>query len=679
MPTVVLNNANAHHLESLETDRLLIEALQAFFKSENLEVDIAYSHSFPELEKILQERSDVAVVFTNCPPDSTYQKDTKGSIREAYGEIVLATPADSYEKSKDAIKSLCNRYAHTPVIIITGAPRHILTHGELMGLSATQQVIVKRKDELLAAPQGFEQAYADYAAREASRCLKMFPTERIDAWRRIQTCGFKFPQFGGIRVLLLSRDRALRQQMSRALTECFDAVEPVFSFTVSGTIAEARDTLSNLPLEMVLAVYDEGYWLSLLPELSIQQVPFGMICIVPTDDESLKLPPGVTPFRLDKTRSFSVRELASMMIRCAESGRAKLRIGSSLLSFQTRFLDALEDEGNDKDSTYRALRSLCVNHSEFVNAIADQREDVKLFLPVGSLQEMRALLRRSLFVADKTLFTFLPPIEMKLIEGTNVSLMQLWDVAGAPLASMVEVGLRDLVLEHRSFFADGRILFYPSPCLVRVNESNVDVVMPEAKHILKERPDFPIWRQNRAFSYYLSASSIGGYHVVLPEHKPIAELGKVLAEIPIPFIDNVPADVLESIIRDNAESLASFRHRVQATIEDYLDSGSDPEREWTRRNFARNLEDGTKELEDRLSLLRKSTALQSMGAAFMTTLATLSAVSLLDIPSTVSVLIGSGGLGTMGIQYLQYLQELKHIKKSPFYIIWRISRQGSRA
>jgi hypothetical protein len=239
---------------------------------------------------------------------------------------------------------------------------------------------------------------------------------------------------------------------------------------------------------------------------------------------------------------------------------------------------------------------------------------------------------------------------------------------------MIQANVADVIRRYGRLFADGRALFYPSPTLIGVTSRNVDELMPEAKSALSARPDLPIWRECRAFEQYISADKISSSHVVIDEYRQIANIGKAVASIEIPYICNVSPELFDQLLQDNQESLSKFRARTKRVIDDLVDSQSDLDSERIRKRFRRDVDDGVKELDSKLQVLRQSTALQQAGGLILTTVSTLAAISVVDIPAAAAKLLGSGGLGSMAFQYASYLLQLKALRRSPYHIVWQFRR-----
>ena len=173
MPTIIFNNANTQNPQAIEQDRERIKALLGFFESQGVSVEIEYSISFRQLEDLLNSTVDVALVFSNFPPDVTYQEDFKELIVPTTSGLVLSVQADSYTQAKTTIKTLCTKHPQIPIIIITGAPKGIVTDDEILELGIVGQITVKRKQDLLMSPEGFEAANLNYLTLEISNRLKV--------------------------------------------------------------------------------------------------------------------------------------------------------------------------------------------------------------------------------------------------------------------------------------------------------------------------------------------------------------------------------------------------------------------------------------------------------------------------------------------------------------------------
>lgn len=168
MRTIIYNNVNAQHPDAISDDKSFVEALNHILRSNDLSGQVLYSNSFTELEAHLSAVSGAAFIFSNFPPDSTYGKEEIAKFKAEFGGV-LATRADSYEKSKKEIKRLCARFTNARFVIITGAPSGIVANDEIEELSDQKQIIVKRKIELLQSQEGFQEARIKYVAEMLTR------------------------------------------------------------------------------------------------------------------------------------------------------------------------------------------------------------------------------------------------------------------------------------------------------------------------------------------------------------------------------------------------------------------------------------------------------------------------------------------------------------------------------
>jgi hypothetical protein len=180
VPIIIFNNANTQNPQAIERDSERIKALLDFFKSQGVSMQIEYSTSFRQLEYLLNSLVDVALVFSNFPPDVTYQGDFKELVIPITNGLVLSVQADSYTQSKATINTLCTKYPQIPFIILTGAPKDIVTDDEILEMGIAGQVTVKRKRDLMMSPEGFEAATLNYLALEVSNRLKVHSNEGAD-------------------------------------------------------------------------------------------------------------------------------------------------------------------------------------------------------------------------------------------------------------------------------------------------------------------------------------------------------------------------------------------------------------------------------------------------------------------------------------------------------------------
>jgi len=142
------------------------------------------------------------------------------------------------------------------------------------------------------------------------------------------------------------------------------------------------------------------------------------------------------------------------------------------------------------------------------------------------------------------------------------------------------------------------------------------------------------------YDQHISAEKIAGDHAVIAEYRRISKIGNPVAALEIPYITNLPADLLDKVLRDNQASLSAFRTRTKRVIVDLIESQSDIESGAILKRFKRDLEDGVGELRSRIATARTSALIQQAGGALVTAVSTLAAVSLIDLPTIAAKLLG---------------------------------------
>jgi len=496
-----------------------------------------------------------------------------------------------------------------------------------------------------------------------------------EEWRSIQT-EFAQEQFGAIRVLLLSRSTHRAESICRGLAAAFADISCPLTFTTATTVEEAHILLLRGQIEIVLSVFEDDYWHPILDAVASESCLVAPVCVISAFADIPRLSDRATVIRADSSNRVDARRLAIDLLSTIRAIRLQIAGPGGISFLQKEFLEQLQS--TDCDALGRGLRILTAHHRSFLRALSRENNNLNLFIPIGMANELSALLPKALFICDRVVFTQLPVAHSPSLEGELVEVLPLWDLIGAQCGSTIQTAIAGVIRSYAPMFADGRVVFYPSPTMIRVTAANADELAPETKGLIETKPHLSVWQESSAFDQYISADKINAGHVVLADYRPMAEIGRAIAEIEIPYIANVPAHLLGDLLRDNRESLLAFRGRTRKVIDDLIESGSDVESARIRKRFVRELEDGAKELGDKIRLLRNSTAIQSAGGAIVTAISTLAAVSVLDIPTIAAKLLGGGGLSSMALQYITYLMQLKAHRNSPFHVIWRLQGKNSQ-
>lgn len=145
----------------------------------------------------------------------------------------------------------------------------------------------------------------------------------------------------------------------------------------------------------------------------------------------------------------------------------------------------------------------------------------------------------------------------------------------------------------------------------------------------------------------------------------------ILENIAIPYIENVSIQTLSKIIKDEGESLASFRNKFQRVIEDIQDQEDSEKIKREMKHLKRDLfEDELEEVEKLCKKVIKMKTLSSVGAVVTTGIISVSAYFGLDIASIIMA-AGTTGYATANELYNHYLVT-QELKKNPMYFIWKI-------
>jgi hypothetical protein len=142
-----------------------------------------------------------------------------------------------------------------------------------------------------------------------------------------------------------------------------------------------------------------------------------------------------------------------------------------------------------------------------------------------------------------------------------------------------------------------------------------------------------------------------------------------LCEVLLPFVENVSARDLASILQDEADVLAEFRAGIRLLINEATQQG---------RNQSEIIHDvilpRTAALERRFRHIVNKTRLKLSGATLAT--ATLSLVSLVDtgLGAAVLALGGAAGGGAFVREYVSGSTQLAALKSDLTYLMWKLTR-----
>lgn len=146
-----------------------------------------------------------------------------------------------------------------------------------------------------------------------------------------------------------------------------------------------------------------------------------------------------------------------------------------------------------------------------------------------------------------------------------------------------------------------------------------------------------------------------------------------LMDIEVPYLENVPLPLLAKILKDEAESLCSFRREVDRAFEDIADSSDPAEAHRRIVRFRRELlEDELDRVKQTCERLRRMNTLSRIGAYVGTTAISIAGVIGLDPPSAIC---GAAGVATATVAELyRNYEEKRGLRRSPMHFVWRLEK-----
>ncbi len=95
---------------------------------------------------LTENKNKEFLMFTNFPPDSSYEGSGKTITRKEEGDLIYESwEADSYKKSKEFFSSICIEHSFKAIHFITGAPEEIASDGIIRNCACGNLVSIKRK------------------------------------------------------------------------------------------------------------------------------------------------------------------------------------------------------------------------------------------------------------------------------------------------------------------------------------------------------------------------------------------------------------------------------------------------------------------------------------------------------------------------------------------------------
>lgn len=670
MSTLILNSVNAPVPQGREFDRVVADALREYFASHKVDVAVQQTISFDALRAALAQR-DVLAVFTNLPPDSSYESQAKPYIAVVDGIEELSLPANGYGQSLAELKAVRRVAPSVPLFVLTGAPREVIADEQIAWELGSEQLAIRRKFDLPGAAGDYARAYVEYIVRHVLALRA--PTPEYRRARSAECAPFRERQLGAIHVGLLTRNPSFGLGVSDVVREIFEFRAPTFEFYVLTDVQALHERLLANLLDMLLVASDGDHWLPVLRQLEPGQLQFGAAALAGV----FSAPDAARPYvaLLDLPQRVRPLELLEALTRHVEGVRERLRGEGWFGRLQARFLAHLADGGED-GRLHRALRSFAVDHGE-VSAALRAAGGLALFMPVQGVRAAEALIRKAAVLADRTIFTQLPPSLSPWDAGTSLQMLPLWDTAGAARGTAVESAWTDLIDRHRPLFEAGRSVFFPIPSMVYVTPDNVGRMGPQFQSVREVVGRIPIAQESSGLLGTVTADTFGATHCVDPSLAALSTVGRLISELPLPVLENIDTPTLAKVLADEQDSVQAFRRRVHRAVDDLTASGADLYSPLVIRGLARDLEDGAAELSSQFAELRHSNAIQALGATVFTGIAALSVVALPSISAELLTVLGTGGLGQVGFQYLAYLQQLQQRKASPYYFYWQLSRRAA--
>ncbi len=671
VPTVILNSANALASQQRDFDRVVAESLRHHFASQAIAIAVVQTTSFDALRAALAQPG-VLAVFTNLPPDSSYDSQAKPYTAIIDGVEELSLPANGYRQSIAELKAVRRVAPAVPLFVLTGAPREVVADEQIAWELGGEQLAIRRKFDLPGATDDYPRAYLTYILRHVLALRA--PTLEYRRARSAECAPFREHQLGAIRVGLLTRDARFGHGVREVMHEICEFRAPAFDFELLTDAQVLHERLLANPPDMLLVASDGDYWLPMLAQLPQGHLQFGAAALTGV----FIAPEAARPYvaLLDLPQRVAPVALLEALIHHVQTVREGLRGDGWFGRLQSRFLAHLADR-DDENRLYRALRSFAVDHGE-VSAALRAAGGLSLFMPVQGVGAAEAVIRKAAVLADRTIFTQLPPSLSRDAWGTGTSLqmLRLWHTAAAERGTAIETAWIDLIDRHRPLFEAGRSVFFPIPSTVYITRDNIGRVAPELQFVREVVDRIPIAQESSGLLGTVTADTFGAMHCVDPSLAALSTVGRLVSELPLPMLENVDTPTLAKVLADQQDSVQAFRQRVRRAVDDLMASGSDLYSPLVIRGLARDLEDGAAQLTSEFAELRHSNAIQALGATLLTGVGTLSVVALPSIPATLLTVLGTGGLGAVGFQYLAYLQQLQRRKTSPYYFYWQLERRA---
>lgn len=148
-----------------------------------------------------------------------------------------------------------------------------------------------------------------------------------------------------------------------------------------------------------------------------------------------------------------------------------------------------------------------------------------------------------------------------------------------------------------------------------------------------------------------------------------------MTRLEIPYLEDVPLAVLSEILKDEGESLGSFRKQLWRAIEDMRIAKDPSEAQRVATRFKREiLEDELERVRQSLERVAKMNAVARIGAYVGTATLVVGGILGLGVPS---VMVGASGVATVTLAalYKNYLEK-RQLQRSPMHLVWRLKSKS---
>lgn len=163
--------------------------------------------------------------------------------------------------------------------------------------------------------------------------------------------------------------------------------------------------------------------------------------------------------------------------------------------------------------------------------------------------------------------------------------------------------------------------------------------------------------------------------LTIQDDKILLPSGKLhpLALLDVPYIENIPLELLAKALKDESESLSAFRKIVDRSIEDItkLEDPIEIDKEITR--IKRDLiEDELNQVNKLCQRLTRMKSFSAVSAVIATT--SITAVAAMNVGLPALVLAGSTAITAKIAEYIHIYEQQKEIKNSPMHFLWKLGR-----